>query len=327
MRWTHRTTRIPLLVLLALLAPAASARAGTLRSDVLYLLPKETGQLVYVDLKEARRSPHYANLKAQLLPQRFKHFTSFLTSVGMNLDQDIDWLAWVFVPADGREDERMFGLAEGNFSPERIEQFFLQQKLPIDAYRGQTLFPFGSGVGEQDLLFSFLDSSTAVFGTRASLALLLETRYGAHDNLLTNQPLLARLNEVNGRSPVWAVFDEEYTRLTLAQLLPEISRFGDFAHLSQRFRYSILQLHLGREMRIDFQAWCKNALDAQAVSLLLNTGFFVERWRLRADNPELSRVFETSDVNTLGDRLQVRLTIPEEDLKKLLARGFFPSQL
>jgi hypothetical protein len=314
---------VALFLLVAALAAAVPASAGTLRADVIYLLPRETGQLVFVDLKEARRSPHYPELRGQLLPQRFELFARFLNSLGMNLEQDVAWLAWVFVPPDAEGGERLIGLAEGNFSPERVERFFLQQKLPIDAYRGQTLFPFGSGVGEQDLFFSFLDASTAVFGTQAALALLLETRYGAHENLLRNETLLAQLNEVNGRAPVWAVFDRDYTRYTLEQLAPEVTRFDDFARVAGRFRHSQLLLHLTREMRIDFQARCESALDAQAFSLLLQTGLFVQRWRLRPDNPELSRVLEATAVVSQGDRLLVRVTIAEEDLKKLLARGAF----
>lgn len=312
---------------MAVAAAPAPARGGSLRSDVLYLLPAETGQLVYVDLKEARRSPHYANLKGQLLPSRFEHFANFLSSIGMNLDQDIDWIAWAFVPPDSEAGERLIGLAEGSFAPERVERFFLQQKLPLDVYRGQTLFPFGSGVGEQDLFFSFLDSSTAVFGTRASLTLLLETRYGGHDNLLKNETFLTRLDEVNGRAPVWAVFDEQYTRYTLAQLIPEAARFEDFGRLAQSFRQSTLQVQLGRELRVEFHTWCKNAVDAQGFLLLLQTGLFVQRWRLGTENPELSRVFERSEVSTYGDQLQMRVTIAEEDLKKLLARRLFLSPL
>ncbi|MFQ5816628.1 MAG: hypothetical protein ACE5H2_01555 [Terriglobia bacterium] len=311
--------------LLGVLLLVPPLQAGSLRSDVLYLLPAETGQLVYIDLKEARRSPHYGQLQAQLLPRRFQHFANFLRSMGTNLEEEIEWLAWVFVPPDGQAGERLMGIVEGNFAPERVEQFFLQQNLPIDVYRGQTLFPFGSGVGPQDLFFSFLDASTAVFGTRASLTLLLETRYGAHDNLLQNETLLAQLDEVNGRAPIWAVFDKQYTRYTLAQLIPEAVRFDEFTRVAHRFRHSTLQLHLGREMRIDFQAWCETAMDAQAFSLLVQTGMFVQRWRLREENPELSRVLTNSEVNSVGDRLQVRLTIEEEDLKKLLARRLFLS--
>lgn len=318
--------RLPalLLTLLSLLTLAASsAQAASLRSDVLYLLPREVGQLVFIDLREVQRSPHYANLKTQLLPQHFEHFVNFLHSIGMDLDKDITWLAWVFVPPDEHAGERLIGIVEGNFAPERVERFFLQQKLPMEAYRGQTLFPFGSGVGAQDLFFSFLDSSTALFGTQPSLALLLETRYGAHENLLQNQAMLAYIDEVNGRAPVWAVFDAQYTQYTLAQLVPEAARFEEFGQIAGRFQRALLQVRLSRDLEVDFQTWCREPLDAQAFSLLLQTGLFVQRWRWRETNPELSQALEKTELRTLGERLQIRLTIPEEHLKNLLARGAF----
>lgn len=320
-----RPNLVARILLLALTALAPPAGAGTLRSDVLYLLPREVGQIVYVDMRETRRSPHYPNLKTQI-PPRFEHFANFLNSIGMNLDRDIDWLAWVFVPPDQKEGERLIGLAEGSFAPERVERYFRQQNLPIDTYRGQTLFPFGSGAGVEDLFFTFLDSSTAIFGTRPSVILLLETRFGAHENLLRNELMLARLDEVNGRSPVWAVFDPQYTRYTLPQIIPEIARFDEFGPVARRFRHSVLQIHLNRDLRIDFQAWCESTLDANAFSLLVQSGLFVERWRLRKDDPALSRVLENTDVNALGDRLQVRLTIAEQELKELLARRTFFAQ-
>lgn len=320
----QRFRQLALLMFLILLPLAVSSvQAASLRSDVLYLLPREVGQLVFVDLREMQRSPHYASLKTQLLPQRFEHFANFLRSVGMDLDKDIAWLAWVFVPPDERTGERLIGIAEGDFTPERVERFFLQQKLPIEAYRGQTLFPFGSGVGAQDLFFSFLDSSTAVFGTQASLALLLETRYGAHENLIQNEAMLAHIDEVNGRAPVWAVFDTQYTQYALAQLVPEAARFEEFGRVAERFQHALLQLRLRRDLEIDFQTWCREPLDAQTFSLLLQTGLFVQRWRLRETNPELSRVLENTELRTLGKRLQIRLAIPEEQLQSLLARRAF----
>jgi len=318
-RFHRSAVLLPLIILLA--GAVSSGRAASLRSDVMYILPREVGQVVFVDLREVQRSPHYASLKVQLLPQRFEQFANFLRSIGMDLDKDIAWLAWMFVPPDAQAGERLLGIAEGNFVPERIERFFLQQKLPIEAYRGQTLFPFGSGVGAQDLFFSFLDSSTAVFGTQASLTLLLETRYGAHENLIQNEAMLAHIDQVNGRAPVWAVFDAQYTQYTLGQLVPEAARFPEFGKVAERFQHTLLQLQLSRDLQLDLQTWFKEPLDAQAFSFLLQTGLFVQCWRLRETNPELGRALEKTELRTVGECLQVRLAIPEEQLKTLLAGG------
>ncbi|MFQ5662207.1 MAG: hypothetical protein ACE5HL_00040 [Terriglobia bacterium] len=309
-------------VLLAFLGAALlalSAAAASLRSDVLFLLPKESGEVAFIDLQALRRSPHYEVIKRRMLPQRFAQFERFVRSTGVDVDKDLEWLAWVLVPPGPDNPEELFlGLAQGQFRPEAVEKFFLQQKLPLDAYRGQTLFPFGSGRGARDFFFTFLDSSTGAFGTRRSIELLLETRFGAHENLLYNETLFARLNEVNGRAPVWAVFDTYYTRLAVRQLVPEAAKFEQFSRLAERFRSSLLRLSLDREMTLSFQAWCAQPLDAQVLSLLLQTGLVAQSWVVQKSNPALSSVLSNAEVNSAGERLEVRVAIDEKDLRALL---------
>lgn len=298
---------------------AAPANASALRSDILFLLPGESGEVAFLDLQSLRTSPHYRLIKQRFLPRRFVHFERFVRSVGVDVDKDIEWLAWVLVPPGPERARELFlGLAQGQFTPEKVEDFFRQQKLPLDAYRGQTLFPFGSGAGEHELLFTFLDSSTAAFGTRLSLQLLLETRFGSRDNLLQNETLLNHVNEVNGHAPVWAVFDDYYTRLAVRQLVPEAVKFSEFSQVAERFRSSYLRLNVDREMTLNFHAWCAEPLDAQVFSLLLQTGLVAQSWQLEKSNPALSAVLGRTQVQTAGERLEVQVDVEEKDLRALL---------
>ena len=317
-------TKFSVVVLVALattsLAPVSGSAAASLRSDVLFLLPRESGEVAFLDLQALRASPHYLLVKQRLLPPRFAHFERFVGSMGVDLDQDLEWLAWVLVPPGPEQPggELFLGIAQGQFTPEKVALLFVQQKLPIDAYRGQTLFPFGSSMGASELFFTFLDSSTAAFGTRPSLELLLETRFGAHDNLLHNETLLERLNEVNGRVPVWVVFDEYYTRLAVYQLVPEAAKFPEFTRMAKRFRSSLLRLSVDREVNLSFHAWCAEPVDAQVFSLLLQTGLVAQSWQVEKTNPALSAVLANAEVHTAGERLEVRVAIEEKDLRALL---------
>lgn len=307
-----------LAALLACLAPP-DGLAASLRNDVLFLLPEESGEVAFLDVKALRASPHFAQIKQRLLPARFGQFERFVRTVGVDPDTDVDWVAWVLMaPGPENPAELFLGLAQGQFAPEKVEGHFRQQKLPLRDYRGQTLFPFGSGAGTEDLYFTFLDSSTAAFGTRASLELLLETRYGGHNDLLHNQVLLERVHEVNGRAPVWVVFDEHYTQLAVAQLVPEAAKFEEFKQVAKRFRSGLLRLNLDREMSLSFQAWCDEPVDAQAFSLLLQTGLTAQSWQVQKTNPALSAVLGQTEVRTAGERLEVRVAIGEKDLKALL---------
>ncbi|HXE74639.1 MAG TPA: hypothetical protein VNN18_03240 [Candidatus Xenobia bacterium] len=310
-----------LLAVTAVVLLAAAARAAELRSDVLFLVPRESGEVAFLDLQSLRGSPHYAGMKQRFLPARFLHFERFLRSMGVDADKDIDWLAWSIVPPGPDQPQEIFlGFAQGRFAPEKIEEHFQKQRLPMDAYRGLTLFPFGSGVSAQDLLFTFIDPSTLAFGTRASLELMLETRYGSHGNLGENKALFDRVYEVNGHAPVWAVFDEKYTRLAVRQLLPEAAKFPEFAEAAKRFRGGLLRVDVNREANVSFQAWCAQPADAQSFSMLLQVGLMAQSWKVQESDPVLSAVLQRAAVRTAGDRLELEVSIAENDLKALLER-------
>lgn len=316
--------RVLLLALICGAAAPPGAAASSLRSDVLYVLPGQSGQVGFIDLQTLRASPQYTLLRQRFLPARFAHFERFVRSAGVNLDADLEWVAWALIPPSPENPGELFlGLAQGQFAPETVEDYFRQQKLPIDDHHGQTLYPFGRG-GEHALYFTFLDSSTAAFGTRPSLELLLATRLGEQENLLHNESLFGRISEVNGRQPIWVVLDDHYTRLAVRQLLPEAARFEQFAQAAQNFRGSSLQLEMGREWTLSFQAWCAEPADAQVISLLLQTGLAAQSWQVRENNPALSAVLSRARVDTVGDRLELQADVEEKDLQVLLERKPLP---
>ena len=309
------------LLALAVLLAAVPAGASSLRTDVLFLLPEESGEVAFLDLQILRASPHYALVKSRLLPARFLHFERFLRSMGVEVDKDADWLAWALVPAGPERPQELFlGFAQGQFEPEKVEDYYRKQKLPVVDYRGMTLYPFGSGASAEDLLFIFLDSSTAAFGTRASLELMLETRFGGHENLGKNEAIFSRIYEVNGDAPIWAVFDENYTRLAFRQILPEAAKFPEFSQAAERFRGGLLRVEPDREVTVTFQAWCAQPADAQSFSMLLQAGLLAQSWHVKESDPVLSAVLGQTAVNTAGERLELQVSIAESAFKALLER-------
>lgn len=310
---------VTLLLLLGLGLAPLPARGGSLRADVLYLLPAESGEVAFVDLQEVRASPHYALLKQRLIPPRFAQFERFVSSLGVDVDHDLDWLAWSLMPASQEFPTELFlGIVQGQFDPERVQKFFAGQKISTFDYNGVTLYPFGGGKDGAGLYFAFLDSSTAVFGFQRGVEYFLDTRIGARDNLLRNEALLSRISEVNGRSPVWVVLDEHYTRLAVRQILPEVARFPEFGSVGEKFLASMMQIEVARDVTLDFQAWCRNPSDAQTFSLLLQAGLAAQSWKAKETNPALGQVLSQAEVRSSGDRLQLHVTAGEETLQSLL---------
>src|SRR5579864_4384570 len=74
-----------------------AARAGSLGPDILGMFPKESGELAYADLKEARQFPWFNQLKEQMLPPKFCDFEQFLSSAGIDPNSQVTELAWAMV--------------------------------------------------------------------------------------------------------------------------------------------------------------------------------------------------------------------------------------
>lgn len=301
----------------AALAPAR-ASAQALRSDVFYLLPQESGLVTFLDLKALRASPHYAAIRARLLASQYDRF---LRALGVDAEADLDWVAWVRVPrAAPRRGDFLLGIAQGRFHPEKIERYYLERRIPLDAYRGQTLFPFRGEILKPDFYLAFLDSTTAVFGHRAGLELLLETRYGSHASLQRNEALMARLNEVNGRAPAWAVLNAAYTPRAIQLFFPEAAKFPDFAKVAEGLRASVLRVELDSNATVTFQAWCGSTRDAQALAQMLEAGLLAQSWKEQTARPALGAVLGRVEVTANDTRVEARAAMAERDAAALLER-------
>lgn len=301
-----------------LFAPPASAQSA-LRSDVVYLLPQESSQVVFVDLQALRASPHYKPLRRRLVTSRVAAYERFLRSLGIDPEKDLDWVAWVRVPV-GSPPARtvLLGLAQGRFHPELAEQFFLQQRLPVSAYRGQSLFPYRGELRAQDFLVAYLDATTIAFGSRAGLELMLETRFGGHPNLTRNQVLTQRVNDVNGRAAAWAVFDAESTPGLVRRLFPEVAKFGEYPGVAEGFRSSALQIELQPRVPVVLQVWCGSATDAQTFSHLAQTGLLAQGWQAQSARPGLSGILSRVEVGSAGEQVEARVTLEESEVTALL---------
>ena len=318
-------TKFPAACLLALLLLAfpAPSSAGTLSTQIIGLFPKDVQQFAYADLKEARSYAWFPQLKEQMLPARFRQFEQFLVSAGMDPNRQVEYLAWAAVMSGDIASEQIVGVAMGQFVPDAAERFFREQQLPTVAVRGYTLFAFGSGAGASDIFFVFLDSSTALFGHRAILEQMIEVRFGAEESLLRNDRLFSLIGEVNGRGTVWAVLEPSYTRLGLQQLIPEASKFPEAARLIDHLQGMLITVNAGRTVDVRFQALCANSEDATLFSTLLQAGLMLRRFQEQQSNPDLAKLLEDVRVQPSADRMDLRMSLSEDQLVALLRRNTF----
>jgi hypothetical protein len=310
------------------------AHAGTLTSDVLGMFPQNVGELAYADLRQARGLSWFPQLEDQVLPARFRQFEQFLTSAGIDPKIQVEELAWGLVPGGLPKNgatantavptsEEVVGIALGAFRPESAEAFFRAQKLPVVKVRTFSLYAFGSGAGAGDLFFTFIDSNTAAFGQRAQLEKLIAVRYGEEPGLAANQEISSLAMQANGSGVVWAVMTAAYTRLGMQQLAPELAQFPQAQQLVAKVHAMTIEITAAKGVEAHIQAVCGTPDDANTFAALLSAGLLYRRYQVGTSNPDLASMLDQVRIAPSGDRLDVRVTLTDDQMVGLIRRNTF----
>jgi hypothetical protein len=327
-----RTIGATILTVILCALPRAS-RAGSLGSDILSMFPKDSGELAYADLKEARAFSWFTQLKEQMLPPKFREFEQFLSSAGVDPNTQVTELAWALVPGKTTADkngsgsvpstDQIVGIALGQFQPTSAEAFFTAKKLPIVKIRTFSLFAFGGGSGPNDLFFFFIDSNTAAFGQRQLLEKLIAVRYGEEQGLYSNTDFSQLVDQANGNGTVWAVLNPAYTRLAMQQLVPETSQFPAAAQLTSKLKAMTISIKGGSGVDAKFEAVCGSTEDANTFAALLQAGLMYKKYQVGSTNPDLGQLLDSAQITPAGDRLDLKLSLTDDQMLSLIRRNTF----
>jgi hypothetical protein len=324
---------ISIAALIAILsAIPGTARAGSLGADILSMFPKDSGELAYANLKDARAFPWFTQLKEQMLPAKFREFETFLSSAGIDPNTQVTELAWALVPSKSTSDtaggsvpstDQIVGVALGQFQPASAEAYFTAKKLPIVKVRTFSLFAFGGGSGPNDLFFFFIDSSTAAFGQRQQLEKMIGVRYGEGQGVYANTDFSRLVDQANGNGIVWAVLNPAYTRLAMQQLVPETSQFPAAAQLTSKLKAMTISIKGSSGVDATFEAVCGSTDDANTFAALLQAGLMYRKYQVGNSNPELGALLDSAQVVPAGDRLDVKLSLTNDQMLSLIRRNTF----
>jgi hypothetical protein len=313
-------------------AVPGTSRAGTLGSDILSMFPKDVGEMAYVDLKQARQFSWFPQLKEQMLPAKFRDFERFLASAGVDPNSQVTELAWALIAGNATTDtggggvpnnDQIVGIALGQFQPSSAEAYFASKKLPIIKIRTFSLFAFGGGSGPNDLFFFFIDSNTAAFGQRQLLEKMIGVRFGEAQGLYSNTDMSSLVNQANGSGMVWAVLSPAYTRLAMQQLVPGISQFPAAAQLTSKLKAMTISINGSSGVDATFEAVCGSTDDANTFAALLQAGLMYQKYQVGDKNPELGKLLDSTQVTPAGDRLDLKLSLTDDQMLSLIRRNTF----
>src|ERR1700690_89722 len=309
----------------SLAAVPRTAFGGSLSTAVVGMFPKEVGEIAYADLKTSRKFAWFPQLREQLLPSRFRDFEKFLASAGVDPNTQVEELAWGSINKGAGED--VLGVALGQFDPSSTEARFKQQKLPILDVRGYHLYAFAGGKNSADILFTFIDSNTAAFGTRPALEKLIDVRTGVSESMLDNEKLFPLINESNGHGLIWAVLDQNYTHVAMQQLVPQAGQFPQAAAIMEHIRAMTIRIDADSGVDAHFQAVCASVDDANLLAAALQAGLMYRRYQEASTNPALAGALDNVSIAPSGDRLKVEAPISQDQLLSLIHNGAFTTSM
>ncbi len=311
-------------------------QAENLSPDILNMFPKDSGEIAYADLKQARQFPWFAQLKEQMLPPKFREFEKYLSAAGIDPNTQVTELAWALVPgvmSDSKNgtsvptSEQIVGIALGQFQPSSAEAYFTSKKVPIVKVRAFSLFAFGEGSGPSDLFFFFIDSNTAAFGQRQQLEKMIAVRFGEEQGLVSNTDMNSLVAQANGGGMVWAVLNPAYTRLAIQQLVPETSQFPAAAQLAAKLKAMTIGIKSGSGVDASFEAICGSSDDANTFAALLSAGIMYQKYQIGDKNPDLSQLLESVQVSPAADRLDLKLSLTDDQMRGLISKNTFAMKL
>lgn len=307
---------IAFLAVLFVFAPYAAAQA--IPNQVLALYPRDAGEITFLDVRSLRNAPNYAELKAKVLPERFRQLADWTKYIGVDFDTEVYQLSWAFLPAAEGEQVGMVGIAEGNFPTAEIQRLAKERKLPYYRHAGSLVLNLGKNDQGREFVFAFADPNTAIFGFRDIAEQILDRRASSGASLLDNRPLMELIRALNGKAPVWIAMDSQFTLLAVKQMLPEISSVAGFETLATRLQSASLQFQLSEGFRGSAAVRCLTAADALVVSKLLQAAVTYQASRLNESQPELAKVLGDLRMNQTDDRIELALTITPSNLNTLI---------
>jgi hypothetical protein len=285
------------------------------------MFPSDTQQFAFSDLSLLRDIPQFPLIMDSLVGPELRNLEAALKPAGIDTLKDVQQL--VLGWRVGATSSRFFGIAEGNFNPDQVRQYFVRRRVPMQAYQGYYFYPAGSGSPRDQLYVTFLNSSTAAFGRREDLKAIIDVEDSARASLETNSDFVRWEGDLDGTAPQWGIATGS---AAANQAIPWLSAGkgvpGNLSTLLAPVKAVLYRVNWseGEGVALHLSIRCQNLQAAaglnQLFTLLHNSA------SSPAANAQLSpavaQVLQDLQVSTDGSRLTLDMTSPIGALGQLL---------
>lgn len=331
---TMQALRASLAAILLVLLLCPPVHAGSLDDTLIRLFPKNIGQFSYANVEAARQFLWFAQFQQQALPPEVITFEQFLSFAGININSQIDTVAWA-VGADAAGPHAQSDLAaggtvgvlQGTFDSDSAQSALDSARVPSVEIDGYKLYSCGAGPHCGDVFFVFLDSNTAAFGQRAILKELLDVASGDAQGLLANQGMLALISQANGDATFLEVVDGAAARQTLQQIAPGLSKFPRSAEILAGIRSLEITVAADTDAEFHVQTTCASATDSLFLSQILQAALLLRKYEASQSHPLLSQALDGATVTSNNSTVDLAIQISTDQLLPILEESSFAARM
>jgi|YelNatPaOPRAMG01_1025707.scaffolds.fasta_scaffold21972_4 hypothetical protein len=302
----------------AMLAFSSSLFAQYAGQDALASFPADTQQMAYTNLATLRTLPQYPLIEAHLLSPQLRNLETLLRSAGVNPERDVNELVLGW-RGDLQDTTRFFGLAEGNFDPNRVHDFFVNNKMLVQRYSGYDLYAFGSGLTRTEMFFTFIDSSTAEFGRLGDLKALIDVRTSSRPPLNSNADFRRWEGDLDGLAPQWGISTGQ---AAANQAIPWLTQGGkiqvDPSALFGSVKAVLYRMDWGSNIMAHLSIICTNPEAANGFNQLFTLLRSAQPAVSQNISPALSQILQNLNVQVDGSKLNLDASASISDLSQLL---------
>jgi hypothetical protein len=297
---------------LALALPATAAQLG---QDSRAAIPKDVQQIIVVDYHAMQNSPAAMNLKARVLPPELKQLEQALRTSGLDENHDIEELAFASFKYNGNN--RIVGIAQGQFSIDDIMANFKKKKVKPILYRDNRVYPMGAS----GMQVAFLNPTTMVFGQTDSLKASLDARDGMQPSFLSNQTMLGQMASVDDKA-VWSLLDQEGTQTMMRSVLGDASQLTDYDTVKKRLLSSRYSMDFENGVKFNLDVVTPDTISAATMASLLNAAALYKKV---SGTPEEKTAIENTKIDSSGGTLDVKFASSDSQFSSLLQSSLFQS--
>ncbi len=279
--------------------------------------PADTQQMVYLNMAQLRGMAEWPQIRTRVLTRQLRDFQDFMRTVGIDPEKDVDEivLGW-----RGENNTGMVGRAQGRFDTDHVRGLFKRQNLPVRDYLGHELYAFGSGEDAADVLFVFLDNSSAAFGRSQDLKELIAVHDGTKPALESNAAFVDWESELDGTAPQWGISTGKAAAGAAGPWLAAGGKLtADPSALFGNIRAVLYRVEWSGGVNTRVSMVCANDESATALSQLLS---ILRDARTTSGSSPVPAGFATIlqglDVHASGSRVEMNTSAPLDVIDKVL---------